>query len=187
MPNGRLPIAIVLLAATFGAVRVVAAQTRPDSVQRTSDGPPQAWLSLGLGGGSSRTGSMAGRAAASIAVSPLVVLTLEGTGVGSFDQTIDSIDLMAGLRAPTAGGFFFGSAGLANTSCGSGCPNRSGVAFDLGYHAGGRYAGMSVVGFAIRAPGGSNLGGVVFALDIGWFGRSGESGNGGKAPRHVWP
>jgi hypothetical protein len=175
MPLRRLPIAIVLLAVTLGPVRIVAAQTPTDTLQRTDDAPPRAWLSVGVGPGSSRAGGFVGRAAVSIAPNPVVVFTVQGTGVGSFgESSIDATSLMVGVRAPTdsvPGGFFFGSAGLANTSCGRGCPHETGAAFDAGYHAGGSYAGMSVVAFAVRAPHGSSSSGVVFAFEIGWFGR----------------
>jgi len=140
------------------------AQSSNDSTQF------HAWLSAGVGGGNSDRGGFAGRAAASIAISPLVFLTLEGTSVGNIDGTDDSINLMAGVRSSDPDGFFFLSAGLANTSCGSGCPNQTGVALDGGVHIGGKYAGGALVAFAVRAPGHSSTSGDVLSLDVGLFG-----------------
>lgn len=177
MPRTGLKIAIALLVTTLGGVPRLPAQTQTDSVHRTSKEPPRAWFSLGAGGGSSDAGGQAARAAVAIAVSPMLVLTLAGTGVGSFDRTIDSINLLAGVKTTSGDGFLFGSAGLANTSCGSGCPNRTGVAFEAGYHGGGRHVGLGVVAFVIRAGGRSNSSGVVLAFDVGWFGGSGVAGN----------
>ena len=176
MPISRCDISLVLSIATFCVPLVAGAQVPSDTSTRTVSGPP-AWLSLGVGGGNSRAGGLAARAAASIGVNPVLVFTLAATGVGSFDRTIDSINLMAGVRAPTAAGFLFASTGFANTSCGSGCPNRTGIAFDGGYHAGGRHAGIGLSGFLVRAPGGSNSAGVVLGLDVGWLGQRGNSTN----------
>lgn len=99
------------------------------------------------------------------------MFTLAGTGVGSFDRTINSINVMAGARAPTADGFAFASVGLANTSCGSACPNGSGIALEAGYHTGGRHTGLDISGFLNRAAGASNSAGAVIGIDLGWFGR----------------
>jgi hypothetical protein len=150
--------------------RAAAAQSPTDSATQHDSDLTRAWFSLGLGGGNSRRGGVGGRAAVSIAVNPVVMFTLEGTSVGSFDGTDDSINLMAGVKSPDPDGFFFLSAGLANTSCGSGCANQTGIAVDGGLHIGGRYAGVGLAGFVVRAPERSNLSGVVVSLDVGWFG-----------------
>jgi hypothetical protein len=147
-----------------------AAQSPADNPDQHADGPTRAWLSLGVGGGSSRRGGIGGRAAVSIAVNSVVMFTLEGTSVGSLDGSDDSINLMAGVKSPDPDGFFFLSAGLANTSCGSGCANQTGIAVEGGLHIGGRYAGVGLAGFVVRAPARSNLSGVVVSLDVGWFG-----------------
>lgn len=99
------------------------------------------------------------------------MFTLESVSVGSVEGSDDSINLMVGVKSPDPDGFFFLSAGLANTSCGSGCANQTGIAFDGGFHIGGRYTGVSLAGFAIRAPQHSGSNGVVVALDLGWFGQ----------------
>ena len=91
--------------------------------------------------------------------------------MASIDGSDDSINLMAGVQSPDPDGFIFVSAGLANTSCGSGCPNQTGIAIDGGVHIGGRYAGVSLAGFAVRAPYGSSSSGVVLSVDLGWFNR----------------
>jgi hypothetical protein len=164
-------IAGLTLPLVLSLAPLASAQSSTDNTLQRARGPTRAWLSLGVGGGNSNHGGIAGRAAASVAVSRLLVFTVEGTSVGSIEGSDDSIDLVAGVRTPDPNGFLFFSAGLANTSCGSGCPNQTGIAVDGGYHIGGRYAGVSLTGFAIRAPGHSNSSGVVLSLDVGWFGR----------------
>jgi len=154
-----------------GLAVVAEAQPSTDSAAQHDSSPVRVWLSLGAGGGSSSRGGIAGRAAATVAVSPMLAFTLAGTSVGGIDGSIDSMNLMAGVQSSDPGGFVFVSAGLANTSCGSGCPNRTGIAFDGGYHFGGRYAGVGLVGFIIRAPERSNASGVVLSIDVGWFDR----------------
>jgi len=158
------------LALTLCLAPAVSAQSPTDGVKQNENGPTRAWLSLGLGGGNSNRGGIAGRAAASIAVSPVLMFTLEGTSAGNIDGSDDSINLMAGVKSPDPDGFFFLSAGLASTSCGSGCANQTGIAIDGGLHIGGKYAGVSLAGFAVRAPQHSSSSGVVVALDLGWFG-----------------
>jgi hypothetical protein len=167
----RLELRVVLLMVT--AVPMMAAQSPVDTSKHGPGGVTRAWLSLGLGGGSSRRGGIAGRAAASIAVSPLIVFTVETTSVGSIDGADESLNLMAGVQSPDRDGFVFLSAGLAHTSCGSGCPNQTGIALDGGFHIGRKYAGVCLCGFAIHAPQGSSSSGVVVAVDLGWFGREG--------------
>ncbi len=144
------------------------AQTPSGNVAKTdSTTLSRAWLSLGLGGGSD---GLAGRAAASIAVTSIAVLTVDGIGVGGFDGGISSINLMVGAQSSDPTGFVFASGGLANVSCGSGCPHQTGIALEAGYHGGWRNAGGGVAAFIIRAPGGSNFSGVVATFDIGRFG-----------------
>lgn len=169
MPRYRFAGFVLAFLLTVDAT--LAAQAPTDSATHDDSGATRAWLSLGLGGGNSRRGSIAARAAASLAVNPVVLFTLEGTGVGGIYEGLSSIDVMAGVRTPAPNEFFFLSAGLANVSCGSGCANQTGFAIDGGWHIGGRYAGAGLAGFVVRAPGGSNLSGIVGSLDLGWFGR----------------
>jgi hypothetical protein len=166
MLRSRLGRVVVVFVAAFGAVPA-AAQTSADSVRRANSGISRAWLSVGVGGGNSRFGNLAGRAAASIAVTPVLVFSLEGNGVGDFDRQVSSINLMVGAQSSDPTGFVFASAGLANVSCGSGCAHQTGIAFDVGYHAGWRYAGGGVAAFVVRAPHGTNSEGVVLTLDVG--------------------
>jgi hypothetical protein len=174
MPRYRMPryrTAGLVLAAMLSIASMATAQSPTDSATHHDSGSTRAWLSLGLGGGNSRLGSIATRVAASLAVNPVVLFTLEGNGVGGIYEGLSSIDVMAGVRSPAPNEFFFLSAGLANVSCGSGCPNQTGFAIDGGWHIGGRYAGVGLAGFVVRAPGGSNLSGVVGSLDLGSFGQ----------------
>jgi hypothetical protein len=117
-------------------------------------------------------GGFAARAAASIAVTRIVVITLERTGVGGIDGDIGSINAMMGLQGSDPNGFPFASVGLASVICGSagGCGHQTGIAFDAGYHGGWKYGGGSVVAFVTRAHRGRNSSGVVVTLDLGWFG-----------------
>jgi hypothetical protein len=167
-------IAGMLLGVAWAGMTATA-QSPIDSIAKGDGGPTRTWLSVGVGGGSSRQGGFAGRAAASIAVNQVLTFTLEGTGVGSIDGSIGSISLMVGLQTPKPDAFLFISAGPANVSCGSGCGNQTGLALDAGCHMGGAHAGISLTGFVVRAPGGSNASGVVAALDLGWFDRHGST------------
>jgi hypothetical protein len=78
---------------------------------------------------------------------------------------------MVGTQGSNPTGFPFGSLGLANVSCGSGCAHQTGIAFDVGYHGGWSHAGGSIVAFVVRAPRGTNSGGVVATFDVGLFAR----------------
>jgi hypothetical protein len=168
MPRYRAGGLVLAVLLTLDAK--AAAQSPTSNATHHDSGSTRAWVSLGLGGGNSRLGSIAGRAAASLAVNPVVLFTVEGNGVGGIDEGLSSIDVMAGVRTPASNEFFFLAAGLANVSCGSGCANQTGVAIDGGWHIGGRYAGVGLAGFDVRAPGGSNMSGIVGSLDLGWFG-----------------
>ena len=172
MPNVGQAIVVVVFTTAFARVPAVAAQTPTDSVARPdSTTLSRAWLSLGVGGGSSSFGDFAARAAGSIAVTPRFVFTIEGTSVGGYDRGVSSINLMVGTQGSDPTGFPFGSVGLANVSCGSGCAHQTGIAFDVGYHGGWKHAGGSIVAFVIRAPHDANSGGVVATFDVGLFAR----------------
>jgi hypothetical protein len=99
----------------------------------------------------------------------MLAFTVDDTSVGSIDGSVDAINLMVGVQTPRPDAFLFVSGGLANVSCGSGCANQTGIALEAGYHIGTAHAGVSLTGFAVRGPSGSNLAGVVAALDLGWF------------------
>jgi hypothetical protein len=165
-------IVAVAFSAALAHVPAARAQTPTDSVARAdSTTLSRAWLSLGFGGGSSSFGGFAARAAGSIAVAPRIVFTIEGTSVGGYDRGVSSINLMVGTQGSDPTAFPFGSIGLANVSCGSGCAHQTGVAFDAGYHGGWKHAGGSIVVFVVRAPRGTNSGGVVATFDLGLFAR----------------
>jgi hypothetical protein len=159
---------LIGIAIAFGG-RVAAAQSPTDTPTPVRTGPQRFWISLGAGGGSSRQGGFATRAAATLAINRVFTSSLEGTGVGSVDGSISSIGLLAGLQTPAPDNFLFFSAGPANVSCGSGCGNQTGAAFDAGYHIGAKHGGVSVTGFMVRAPRGSNSSAVIVSLDLGWF------------------
>ena len=163
-------IAGVAFAVAFIAANA-AAQSSADSIGQSGGGPTRAWLSLGLGGGSSPRGGVAGRAAASIAANRILTFTLEAAGVGDIDGDIGAVALMAGVQTPRPDAFLYLSAGPANVSCGPGCGNQTGITVDGGYHIGAAHAGVSVAAFVVRAPHGSNSSGMVAALDLGWFDR----------------
>lgn len=165
----RRPIVGLTLLLMLSLVRAASGQSSLDSTTHRADDPTRAWLSLGVGGGNSRRGGIAGRAAATLAVNPNVTFTLSGTSVGGVDGSDDSINLMAGVKSPDPDGFFFVSAGLALISCGSGCANQTGLAVDGGLHIGGRYAGVALAGFSNHAAHAS-LSGIVLAIDLGLFG-----------------
>lgn len=122
---------------------IASAQSPADSNAQAESGPTRAWLSLGVGGGSSRFGGVAGRAAASIAANRVLTFSLEAEGAGSIDGSVGAIAIMAGVQTPRPDAFLFLSAGPANVSCGSGCGNQTGIAVDGGYHIGVAHAGIS--------------------------------------------
>ena len=167
-------VAFICLSA-IGSNAAIGAQTPTDSLsgpspsrQADSTTLSRAWFSLGLGGASV---DIAARAAASIAVTPVALLTLEALGVGVSDGSMSSINLMAGAQTSDPTGFLFASAGLANVSCGSGCRHQTGIALEAGFHGGWSNAGLGVVAFAIRAPGESSFAGIVATVDVGRFGQ----------------
>jgi hypothetical protein len=155
------------------------AQTSVDSVRQHDHGPTRAWLSLGLGAGSSDVGSLAVRGAASVAVNRVLFLTLEETAFGSpgADHSLASTNLLVGVQTSNPSQFVFLSAGLATTKCGSGCAGQSGLAVDGGLHIGARHAGMGLIGFVIRTPArttssvNTSASGVAISVDVGWFQR----------------
>lgn len=158
-----------LLALILSFARAATGQTPTDAVRQGRNGPIPLWLSLGVGGGYSNRGGLAGRAAASVGLTPVVMLTLDGTSVGSIDGSVDSINLMVGVRTPQSDGLLFLSTGVANTSCGSGCANQTGIAFEGGFHIGGRHAGVGLIGFAVLAPERSSSSGIIASFDFGWL------------------
>jgi hypothetical protein len=181
-------IAHVFLAVLLGLAPAVAAQSPADSVARHDDRlsatPPRAWLSLGLGAGSSYVGDLVARGAASIAVNRVVVLTLEEASLATLggDRSVSTTNFLIGAQSSDPRQFVFLSAGLAMTKCGSGCLGQSGIAIDGGLHIGGRHAGIGFVGFVVRTPEtnrchcnsgdvSTSMNGVAVTLDVGWFGR----------------
>ena len=173
----RLPR--LLIALVVGLAQAMPAQASIDSVRQHNAGPTRAWLSLGLGAGSSDAGSLAVRGAASVAVNRVLFFTLEETAFGSLggDHSLASTNLLVGVQTSNPSQFVFLSAGLATTKCGSGCAGQSGVVVDGGLHVGGKHAGMALVGFVVRTPrrNASNVrtgaSGVAVSIDVGWFER----------------
>jgi len=162
---------IVLTTVGFGNPDRVAAQSPLDTVARTDSTVPRAWLSLGIGGGSSTFGDRAVRAAASVAVTRVLLFTLEVNDVGGFDRSVSSVNLMAGAQSSDSTDFLFASAGLANVSCGSRCERQTGLALNVGYHGGWSHIGGGLAAFVVRGRSGINSGGVVATFDVGSFSR----------------
>ena len=97
--------------------------------------------------------------------------TVSATSTGGFERSASSTNFLAGLKTPDASRFLFLSAGWAGTTCGNACTGESGIAADGGVHFGGKYVGMSLVGFAVHASRRTNASGVVVAFDFGLFGQ----------------
>jgi hypothetical protein len=161
---GRLLPSLML-----GLARVVAAQSPTDSAKRHESSLTQVWGSVGLGAGNSSYGRVAGRAAASLAVNPVLMFTVAATSVGYIDRVANSTNLLAGVKTPDPNRFLFLSAGWARTTCGNSCEGGTGIAVDGGIHVGGKYAGVAVAGFAVHAPLRTSASGVVVSFDFGWF------------------
>jgi hypothetical protein len=174
--RSKIDILALLFALALGDPSATAAQVAGDSIKAPATDPTHAWISLGLGGGSSSSarrssgGPIAGRAAVSVAVNPVVLFTLAGTTAGGYDSEVDSFSLLAGVKAPTGDGFFFFTVGGATTSCGRSCARQTGLALDAGLHIGEKQAGVGFAAFVIRAHR-SKASGVVVTLDLGSFSR----------------
>jgi hypothetical protein len=173
--------AVGLLALLLALAPAVAAQSSADTATRPEDSPPRAWVSLGLGAGNSDVGGFpAVRAAASIAISRPIVLTLAETSLGGPYRNVASTNLLLGIETQDPHQFVFLSAGLAMATCGNGCRGQSGIALDGGFHMGARHAGVALAGFAVRTPehnrchcnssnASTSASGVLVSIDLGWF------------------
>ncbi len=162
---------MLLLAVLPGLAPIVAAQSPTDTAEHHENSRTQVWGSVALGAGNSDYGGLAGRAAASLAVNSVVMFTVSSTTTGGFERTANSTNILAGVKTPDANQFLFLSAGWAGTTCGNACTGESGIAAEGGAHMGGKYVGVSLVGFAVHASRRTNATAVVVAFDFGLFGR----------------
>lgn len=160
------------MALVLGAAPMLAAQGRADSAGAAQhESPTQLWGSVGLGLGSASGGPLAGRAAASLAINSLFLVTVSATTVGGVERSANSNNILGGIKTSDSHRFLFLSAGLASATCGNSCNGHSGVAIDGGVHSGGKNVGVSLVGFVVRAPERNRASGVVLSFDFGLFGQ----------------
>lgn len=159
----------LLLALMLSTAPTLAAQSPSDTAKRQDSSSAQVWGSVGVGLGTSNGGPIAGRAAASLAVNPILMVTVSATSVGGIERAANSTNILVGLKTPDSRRFFFLSAGWAGATCGNSCEGRSGIAVDGGIHAGGKYVGAGLVGFVIQAPGRNSATGFLLSLDFGLF------------------
>src|SRR4029077_874754 len=100
-----------LLALMLSTAPTLAAQAHSDTAKQYDNRSAQVWGSVGVGLGAANGGPIAGRAAASVAVNPVLLVTVSATSVGGIERAANSTNILVGLKTPDAGRFFFLSAG----------------------------------------------------------------------------